>query len=391
MLGLILTLAVQATASMALLALPMVAPAVGAALGMSGTFVGYYISAAYIGAVLGSLLAGSLVPRLGSIRSSQLGLILVGSGLGLSCTAHLAPMLVGALVLGLGYGPITPASSHLLAQTSSPRHLSLIFSLKQTGVPLGGMLAAALVPPLAMRTGWQWAIAAVAIACALCAVAAQPLRQRLDGGLQPGHRGSGPGVLAPIRQVWAHPPLRILAICSLLYSAVQVSLTTYTVTFLTAELGMTLVAAGLASSVCQFAGVAGRIGWGWVADRGLGALRTLALLGTLSLACCIVSTLIPATLSTQALLVLLATFGAAAIGWNGVYLAELARRSPAGMAGTVTGGASAITFLGVVAGPPLFGLVSELGGSYRTGFAMLALPLGWCVVRLGLENRQRQA
>ncbi|MDX3908061.1 MAG: MFS transporter [Pigmentiphaga sp.] len=391
MLGLILTLAVQATASMALLALPMVAPAVGTTLGVSAVFVGYYISVAYIGAVLGSLAAGSLVPRWGAIRASQLGLLLIAAGLVLSSSAQLALMLAGALILGLGYGPITPASSHLLAQTSSPRHMALIFSLKQTGVPLGGMLASALVPLVAMRTDWQWAIGVVALACAACAIVAQPLRRGLDTGLAAPDTAGSPGILAPLRQVWAHRPLRSLAICSLLYSAVQVSLTTYTVTFLHAELGMTLVAAGLASSVCQLAGVVGRIGWGWVADRGLGALRTLALLGTLSLACSIVATLMPATISARALLVLLGAFGAAAIGWNGVYLAELARRAPQGMAGTITGGASAITFLGVVAGPPLFGLVSDLSGSYRAGFAMLALPLCWCVVRLFADSRRSRA
>ncbi|VCU68627.1 Hexuronate transporter [Pigmentiphaga humi] len=389
MLGLILTLAIQATASMALLALPMVAPAVSDTLGLSAVFVGYYISIAYIGAVIGSLAAGTLVPRLGAIRASQFGLLLIAGGLALSSAAQLGPMLAGALLLGMGYGPITPASSHLLARTSSPRHMSLIFSLKQTGVPLGGMLAAALVPPIAMHSSWQAGILVVAAACALCALAAQPLRAALDVGTH----AAGPGgrlrnVLAPLRQVWSRRPLRILSICSLLYSAVQVSLTTYLVTFLHVELGLTLVAAGLASSACQFAGVVGRIGWGWVADRGLGALRTLALLGLLSLACCVAVALVPTAVPVRLLIVLLCIFGAAAIGWNGVYLAELARRAPAGSAGSITGGASAITFLGVVAGPPLFGIVSDLTDSYRTGFAMLALPLAWCIYRLVSDSRR---
>src|SRR5882724_7679104 len=73
-------------------------------------------------------------------------------------------------------------------------------------------------------------------------------------------------------------------------------------------------------------------------------------------------------------------FGACAVGWNGVYLAEVARQAPAGLAGLATGGTLAITFLGVVLGPPLFGGVSSLFGSYRAGFAALALPLAACAL-----------
>ena len=64
-------------------------------------------------------------------------------------------------------------------------------------------------------------------------------------------------------------------------------------------------------------------------------------------------------------------FGASAIGWNGVYLAEVARRAPPGMASMATGGTLAFTFLGVVVGPPMFGALSGLFGTYRAGFVGL--------------------
>jgi MFS family permease len=68
---------------------------------------------------------------------------------------------------------------------------------------------------------------------------------------------------------------------------------------------------------------------------------------------------------------ILLAFGASAIGWNGVYLAEVARRAPAGMASMATGGTLAFTFLGVVVGPPIFGALSGLFGTYRAGFGGL--------------------
>lgn len=84
---------------------------------------------------------------------------------------------------------------------------------------------------------------------------------------------------------------------------------------------------------------------------------------------------------------ILVTFGASAIGWNGVYLAEVARRAPTGMASMATGGTLSFTFLGVVVGPPMFGALSGLFGTYRAGF--LGLMVMACVSGTVLYWSQR--
>jgi len=93
------------------------------------------------------------------------------------------------------------------------------------------------------------------------------------------------------------------------------------------------------------------------------------------------------SMPTVLLLGILAVFGASAIGWNGVYLAEVARQAPKGQASLATGGTLAVTFLGVVLGPPLFGAMSGLFGSYRAGYAALALPTLACCVLLIRQKR----
>ena len=52
-----------------------------------------------------------------------------------------------------------------------------------------------------------------------------------------------------------------------------------------------------------------------------------------------------------AMIVLCAAFGGTAIGWNGVYLAEVAREAPAGKTVEATGGALFFTFFGVLITP----------------------------------------
>ena len=376
------TLAIQALVSMALLVLPVMAPVAAPALGVSPASVGFYVAIAYLGAILASLASGTAVARFGAIRVSQAGLVLCAAGLALCAVPALPATVAGAVLIGLGYGPITPASSHLLARTTPAHRLSLVFSVKQTGVPVGGVLAGAIVPSLLLLAGWQGALLATAAANLLCAALAQPLRAALDADRDPGRPLRLGNLAQPIKLVLGVPALRMLAVCSFVFSIAQLSLTTYTVTYLTATLSYGLVAAGLALSLSQFGGVAGRIAWGYVSDRWLGARRALVLLALLMAGAAIATALLHPAMPRWLVLGILVVFGASAIGWNGVYLAEVARQAPAGLASVATGGTLAITFFGVVLGPPLFGALASLSGSYRAGFAALALPTLLCALAL---------
>ncbi|MFB0899022.1 MAG: MFS transporter, partial [Polaromonas sp.] len=133
---------------MALLTLPVMAPVAASDLAVSPTLVGLYIAISYGGALMSTLLAGAAVARFGAIRVSQISLLLCALGLLLCAVPWLPAVCMGAVLIGWGYGPITPASSHLLARTTAPHQMSLVFSIKQTGVPLGGMMAGAIVPLL---------------------------------------------------------------------------------------------------------------------------------------------------------------------------------------------------------------------------------------------------
>ena len=393
--SLTVTTAIQAMVSMALLTLPAMAPAVARALAVPSTLVGAYVALCYFAAMLSSLVGGTLVRRLGAIRVSQLGLGLCAVGLALCALPWLPAVALGALCIGAGYGPITPASSHLLALTTPAHRMSLVFSIKQTGVPAGGMLAGALVPGLSLWLGWQGTLLAVAGVCALCAALAQPLRAALDADRQPAQPLALQALFKPIGMVLGHPSLRALAACSFLFSAVQVSTTAYMVTYLNESLGMTLLAAGAALSVSQLAGVVGRIAWGAVADRGLGPRNTLMLLATLMMVGSVLTALLQPQWPTLLIWAIVALLGASAIGWNGVYLATVARQAPPGQAGVATGGTLLFTFMGVVCGSPAFGALAGASGSYRIAFAALALPaalaLGLLVWRAAQARREAAA
>jgi hypothetical protein len=80
--------------------------------------------------------------------------------------------------------------------------------------------------------------------------------------------------------------------------------------------------------------------------------------------------------SRVAVLAVCALYGATAVGWNGVFLAEVARLAPEGRVAVLTGGTQFFTFGGVLLGPPLFGAIASATGSYGVGFVAAAvLPL----------------
>jgi MFS family permease len=372
------TLFIQAMVAMALLTLPVMAPVAAKALSVSPAVVGFYVSITYAGAMFASLTSGTTVSRFGPIRVSQLGLLLCALGLCLCASPWLPLIALGALFIGLGYGPITPASSQILARTTPPHQMALVFSIKQTGVPVGSMMAGAIVPSLMLAVNWQWTLVFVAIACVLSALMAQPLRQDLDDLRQANLPFQMGTLTGPIRMVLGHRALATMAACSFMFSMVQMSLTTYLVTYLHDDLAYGMVSAGLLLSVTQMGGIGGRIVWGVVADKWLGAQKALALLAALMACSSLATALLLPALPIWGIWIVLIVFGASAIGWNGVYLSEVARQAPEGKASVATGGTLTFTFLGVVIGPPIFGALSTSFGSYRAGFLALVLTSSLC-------------
>ena len=367
------TTAIQVVTALAALSVPAIAPAVAAATGQPASMIGIFIALMYLGSAAAALVSGALVPALGALRLSQLALALCALALGLACDAAAPALAVSAIALGLGYGPITPASSHLLARSTPLERIALTFSVKQTGVPAGVALAGIVVPALTVWLGWKAALVAVAALCLACAGAVQPLRRALDHDRVPGARVSASGMLSGVRLVSASAPLRSMAALSFVYSGLQNCTSSFVVAYLVEGLGYGWIAAGVGLTAANLAGVAGRIAWGVVADRWLAARRTLQLLGVLmGLGCALAAAFTPRW-PPAAVYASCALLGATAIGWNGVFLSEVARKAPRGHAGAATGGSLFVTFVGSVVWPPAFGLLQRASGSYGVCFAAAAV------------------
>ena len=362
---------VQTMTAMALVTVPVLTPEIAAALDIDTATVGLYQSVAFAGAALLALMSGSLVVRHGGVRVNQVSVVLSAIGLGLAITGAVPVIALGAILAGMGYGLATPAASHVLARATPMERRGLVFSIKQSAVPLGGLVAGVLFPPVAERFGWEAAIVLSSLMVLSAALFIQPLRVRLDDDRNPAHRGwiGAPG--QSIRLVLATPGLRPLVMVAFSFGAMQLSLFAFLVTYLVERVGLDLVTAGVLFAVMQGAGVVARVGWGWVSDRWVPARPLLAMLGIGTIA----STLAAAAFSDAWPLAGLAgvcvVLGLTAIGWNGIYLAEIARVVPIEKVGAATGGVIVFTFIGVVLGPSSFAAIVAMTGSYAA--ALIAI------------------
>jgi MFS family permease len=390
--ALAITLAIQMFTALAATSTAVLAPVVGHDLAIAPKLIGVFVGIVYAGSMAASLVSGMFIERYGAIRVSQAcvmlcatGVLMVAGGTMLPGTAVLA-LAVAPLVIGLGYGPITPASSHVLARTAPPSRMALTFSIKQTGVPAGAALAGAMLPVLALQIGWRTTLALVAAAGIAIALTAQLVRVKLDTGRRPAPMPSFARILAPLGHILRTPVLAELAIVAFVYAALQVCLMSFLVVYLTESLGYSLVAAGLALTVANLGAIVGRILWGAVADFHVAPRTLLGLIGMAAGACAWLTAAFGADWPVAAILALCGVFGATAIGWNGVQLAEVARNAPADKVGAITGAAGFITFGGVVTGPPAFALIAALTGGYRAGFVVFGgLSIGcglWVLARI---------
>jgi MFS family permease len=380
------TLAVQTLATMAMYSVPAVAPEVAQDLGVSGTLVGGFVATAYGVGILSALASPGLVRRYGGVRTTQVVLLAAGGMLALAALGSGVPGLaLAAVVLGLGYGAAAPASTHLLVPQTPRPVFNLVMSLRQIGVPLGGVLAALILPPLALSMGWRTALLLEVGPILLLIVLMEIPRKHWDSDREPGRRVFGRALLQPFALL-AESRFRRLSLAAFVYSGIALCLVAFMTVQLTTVVGLTLVQAGQILAAYQIAGSISRPIWGWIADRLLSPAQTLAVHGIGMAVCTGLTGLYGPGWPVWAVLANAVLAGCTAGGYTGVAYAEYAalggaRRTEA------TGLGTAIMFAGGMAVPPLFGLsvsTSGFGTSSMIG-AVAALGSG---VLLALPQRR---
>ena len=257
----------QSLMTMSTSAIPALWKFIGPEFGLGDAKIAIYSLAVYSVGFFASSAAGSAILRFGPLRSSQICLISAAWAMLAASFGQLWLFLPAAFLLGFGLGPSTPASSQILARFATPQQAPLVFSIKQTGVPVGGFLAGFVLVPLADAAGWQIALLLAGIAAWSAAIWMQRFRTRFDDQRSPTRRLSFADVGISFRAATSSPALRKLAFAGFAFSGLQVTFMYYFIVYAVSDIGLDRVVAGQVYGVASLVAIAGRIGWGWLAGR----------------------------------------------------------------------------------------------------------------------------
>lgn len=330
--------------------------------------VGLLTSAIWGGMLLGMLPSGILIDRFGerivvATGAAAMAVFLLFTAL----TSTFLPIFLLLLAAAIGAASSSPGGTRAIAAWFERHERGLAMGIRQTGVTAAGILAAVLLPPIALAYGWQAAFRSVAVLAVLAAVLFA-LFYREPTGL-------ARAVSAQLEVVGLlrNSTFVRATIFGWLFMGVLGSAIAYLTLSLHQQQGLSVVQAGVFLGLLQFGGVLGRVGWGLLSDRLGSRSKTMSLTGSLAVLSCLAmagSGLVPLPAGVLALVVLL--LGLSAMGWNALYITLSAELGPATRAASVVGLGTTLTFTGMFAVTPLFGLVADRTGSYTLSWICLA-------------------
>jgi sugar phosphate permease len=363
-------------ASFCNLSIPPLTPFLRDELHLTHAQVGMLTSFLYIGVVAASLLFGWLSDTLGERWALILGFGI--QGVFMIGFAWIHTFLLGGIILllsGIGYSSVNPATTKGVVRWFPSQGRATAMGVKQTGIPLGGILAAFTLPPLASSFGWRTSVILVGV-ISLIFIPAVRIGMPPAPTLADQRSGMRWGQL---REVLSNRSIVALSIMGIFLAGAQLSIITHLVLYLKNEYLFSSVLAGIYLAVAQVGGTAGRIGWGLISDfvaRGRRKL-ILGIIGVIAVIQLLLLSRIDPSISGGLLFLFIGLLGSTTIGYHGVLfglMGEIVRKEVVGLA---TGFSLTITFLGIVLFPPLFGHLVDRLGSYKQAWDMLALS--WVV------------
>lgn len=340
--------------------------------GLTRAQAGLYSTFYFLTATAVAIFSGNIVDRVGS----KAGMVFASISLGLLMILHafassFTVILILALFAGIGFSIITPSANKAVMRRVSPQRRAISMGIMQSGGGIGGFLGASLLPLLAVRTGWRYALIFSAVFALLIGVFIYRRYEENPGGEEAQKKSGGDDdttlreslkVLLKNRQ--------LLAVCSLglIFSLVSGAVPAHYTLYLTQNINMNTTAAGLSLGILQIGGIFGRPYWGGLDDKMFGGNRSrgLIMLGIIMTAVIFLFTFYITRFNPGLIIVLISSFllGMVAMGWHGLLQTTVAELATEKYTGIATGLSMIFVRTGIVISPPIFGYLADLTSTY---------------------------
>lgn len=356
----------QACAATFGIGLPVLVPALREQYALTISEVGLVLAAPWVGGTATLLLWGLAADRFGERRVLGVGLAGSAAFLGGAAFAPGLVALLGLLTLaGAAGSSVQSASGRAVMQWFAASERGLALGIRQTAIPLGGLVAALVLPGLGVRAAFLL-LASLSLAGALAGVLV--LREGAAVDVLEAH-----SVGATLRngRLWR------LCFGSGIYLYAQVAIIGFGVLFLHDAHGLSVRSAALVLAAAQVLAVALRIGagrWSDVVGSRIGPLRRVGV----AVAVATAATALLARGPIGLLVPVVVLAGGLSMAWNGLsYTAAAELAGPARSGAAIGFQQTVLSAVGIVA-PVLFA-ASVSSGSWTLAFAIAAVvPLvGW--------------
>lgn len=382
---LLLTMMTQAMATMAAYSLSTAAPAIAIDFAVESEDIAQLVSVVYLVGILSALIVPPFVKRFGGITVSM-GIVLVTSLMLLTIanSYRFEGLILGAAILGLLYGATAPSSSYVLTRITHPSQRNFVFSIRQIGVPLGGIMGGFLIPPLLLFGDWRLVFWVEMVVVLSLFLGLAMIRRHYDKDLVKGEALIGLGPLFRMLTILlTQRSIQPLLFACFVFSGIQLCFAAFTVTHIVRVFGpeMFVFASAVALVCFQVGGIVARFVLGILADKFFTAHQILIVLGLLMALAGVVAAHIQADWPLFFVAANATLAGISASGYTGLAFAEMARLGGANQTAEITGLGAAIMFLGVAIVTPIFRWGVELTQGYYasylgvTAIALVAVAL----------------
>jgi nitrate/nitrite transporter NarK len=336
--------------------------------------IGVLLAASWVGTTLTLLPWGLAADRVGERIVLPIGML--ASSLALVGAAFATSFEQLVLLLGLvgaAGAAVNSASGRAVMHWFGPEERGFALGVRQTAIPVGGLVGALTLPALAEAGGTEAAFLFLAALVAAGAVTGAVILRGRDAedGIEP----------ASIARTIADTRLWRLSVGSGLYLYAQIAVLGFGVLFLVDEHGFSEQSAALAFAGMQVLGAIFRIGGGRWSDRTGARIVPLLRVG-LAIVASMLLTAVLAGGPTVLLVPALVAAGGLSMAWNGLSFTAAAELAGAFRTGAAIGVQQTVLAAAGVAAPVAFALTVD-SGSWAAAFAIAGLvPLaGWWLLR----------
>jgi len=361
------------------------APFMQDALRLTAFEIGLLISAAQIVPVIGLLVAGELLDRFSERLIVGGGALVVAVALAAASTASTFPgLLAWLLLVGTGYSSAQPGGSKAVSGWFSAGQRGVAMGVRQSGLPLGGALAAATLPAVAAAHGWPAAFRVGAAVAALGGALFIAV-YRAPAEIATHRAASAASALAARLSLLGDGGMRRIMLSGLVLVTTQYGILVFFVLDARDRFGLPVATGALLLVLAQLAGVVGRVALAAWSDRSRNG-RTFPIAVCLwALVAGLLAFLVAPGAGPWPLAVLAAWLGFFGLGWYGPWVAWVSESAPPERVGFAFGLVMAINQVAIVASPPLLGFLRDSTGGYAVDWILLIVLLLTCLgaTRLG--------